>query len=279
MIYLILAVLGSILIPVVIRYSKGKVNDVFGMYFCNYVVCVVTGLIWMGEFKPFSYGNDMKPVFIIGFITGILYLASLAYYDKCIDKAGLVLTSIFKKVSMIIPIIIAVVIFKNELKITHITGISLSIFAIVLINYNKKSFSKIDYLGILILNLLFSGLADSMKNVFNELCAPSLINYFTLFSFMIAALCTAIMMLVKKNKIGKYEILYGAAFGVPNYFTANFLTTALTKMNPVIAYPAFFMLSMIGTTMAGVILFKEKLDTKKIIAIIIVIIAMIILNI
>lgn len=279
MIYLILAVLGSVLIPVVIRYSKKYVKDVYGMYFCNYVVCVITGLFWMGEFKPLSYGENIKPVFIVGIITGVLYLASLAYYDMCIEKAGLVLTSIFKKVSMIIPVMVAVVVFMNEFKVAQLIGILLSIFAIVLINYSKKSFSKIEYLGILIINLLFSGFADSMKNIFNEVCDSSLTNFFTLFSFLIAALCTLLMILVKKNKIGKYEVLYGAAFGIPNYFTANFLTIALTKIDPVIAYPAFFMLSMIGMTLSGVILFKEKLDIKKTVAIILVIVAMIILNI
>lgn len=278
MVYLILSVLGSVLIPIVIRYSKGKVTNVFSMYLCNYVVCILTGLVWMGEFKPFSYGEAMRPVFILGLITGVLYLASLSYYDLCIEKAGLVLTSIFKKVAMIVPIIVAVVVFKNPLKITQIIGILLSIFAIVLINYNKNSFSKIDCLGILIINLLLGGFADAMKNVFTEICGSSLTNYYILYTFSIAAVCTIIMMIIKKNKIGKYELLYGAAFGIPNYFSANFLTIALTKINPVIAYPAFFMLSMIGMTMSGVLLFKEKLNIKKVIAIIIVIIAMLFIS-
>lgn len=279
MVYLVLAVFGSVVIPIIMRFSKDKVTNEFGMYFCNYTVCIITGLVWMGEFKPLSYGESMKPVFVLGLITGVLYLFSLIYYDLCIKKAGLVLTSIFKKAAMIVPIIVAVVVFKNELKITQAVGILLSIFAIILINYEKKSFSKIDFLGILIINMLLGGFADSMKNVFNELCDQSLANYYVLYTFIIANICSIVMMIIKKNKIGKYELIYGAAFGVPNYFSAIFLTLALTKINPVIAYPAFFMLSMIGMTLSGVILFKEKLDLKKIIAILIVIVAMLILSI
>lgn len=278
MVYLLLSSLGSIIIPFVIRLSKDKAESNYGLYFCNYFMCLCLALLFNGEFKPLSYGKDMTPVLIIGAFTGLFYLLSLYYFDLCIQKSGIVITTIFKKTQLIVPILISIVVFNHSIKINQFIGIALSILSIIIMNYQKGSLTKIDNLGVLLIAVITGGMSDSFKDIFNEVCNTSLSNYFVIFLFAFALLSTAIAMIFIKSKISKYEILYGFALGIPNYLSAQAMTMALAHVNPVIAFPIYYMLTMIGTALVGILFFKEKIDLKKAIAMIIVIIAMIIIN-
>lgn len=242
-------------------------------------MCLCLALAFNGEFKPLSYGKDMLPVLIVGAFTGVFYLVSLYYFDVCIQKCGIVVTTIFKKTQLIVPILVSVVIFKHSMKFNQFIGIALSLLAIIIMNYQKGSLSKINNLGVLLIGVITGGMSDSFKNIFNELCNPALSNYFVIFLFAFALISTGIAMLFIKSKISKYEMLYGFALGIPNFLSAQALTMALSRVNPVIAFPINYMLTMVGTALVGILFFKEKVDLKKIIAMIIVIIAMIIINI
>lgn len=266
------------MIPIAVKLSKGKTESSYGLYFCNYFMCLCLALIFNGEFKPLNYENDMIPVLIVGAFTGVFYLLSLYYFDVCIQKSGIVVTTIFKKTQLIVPILISVLIFKHSMNINQLLGIVLSLFAILVMNYQKGSLSKIDNLGILLIAVITGGMSDSCKNIFNEVCNPALSNYYVIFLFAFALISTGVAMLFIKSKIGKYEILYGFALGIPNYLSAKTMTLALAYVNPVIAFPIYYMLTMIITALISILLFKEEIDLRKVIAMIIVIIAMIIIN-
>lgn len=267
------------MIPFVIKLSKGKAESNYGLYFCNYFMCLCLALVFNGEFKPLNYGNDMTPVLIVGAFTGIFYLLSLYYFDVCIQKSGIVVTTIFKKTQLIVPILISVFIFKHSMNTNQLIGIVLSLLAILVMNYQKGSLSKIDNLGLLLIAVITGGMSDSFKNIFNEVCNTSLSDYYVIFLFAFALISTGIAMLLIKSKIGKCEILYGFALGIPNYLSAKTMTLALAYVNPVIAFPIYYMLTMIITALVSILFFKEKIDIKKAIAIVIVIVAMIIINI
>lgn len=266
------------MIPFVIKLSKGKAESNYGLYFCNYFMCLCLALIFKGESKLLDYGNDMFPVLVVGALTGIFYLLSLYFFDVCIQKSGIVVTTIFKKTQLIVPILISVFVFKHSMNTNQLIGIVLSLLAILVMNYQKGSLSKIDNLGVLLVAVVTGGMSDSFKNIFNEVCNVSLSYYYVIFLFAFALISTGVAMLFIKSKIGKYEILYGFALGVPNYLSARALTLALAYVDPVIAFPIYYMLTMIITALVSILIFKEKIDFKKATAMVIVIVAMIIIN-
>ena len=261
------------------RFAKDKVTSEYGMYIVNYLVCVLLSLFFMEDIVLYPNVDGAKSTLIIGAISGLLYLLALYYYDVSVGKTGVVLTSIFKKSGIIFPVLIVVVIFGEKITVNQIIGIVLSLCAIVLVNYQKNSFKKVEHIEVLLLCMCIGGITDSTNNLFYKLGNPKLKDQYFFYTFLFAALCTLVMMVITKKGVGKHELLYGTILGIPNYLSTRFLTMALFSVPAVITYPAFFMLSMVGITLAGVILFKEKIDIKKIVAIAVVIVAMILLNI
>ena len=84
---------------------------------------------------------------------------------------------------------------------------------------------------------------------------------------------------MKKEKIGKNEVLYGLLIGIPNFFSAKFLLKALGSLPAVITYPTFSIGTIVAVSLAGVICFKEKVGKRQKIAMGIIFVALILLNI
>ena len=84
----------------------------------------------------------------------------------------------------------------------------------------------------------------------------------------------------KKEKPGIKELCWGAALGLPNYFSARFILGALGQGIPaVIVYPTFSVATMVVLTIAGVVFFRERLSRREWIGLAMILAALIFLNI
>ncbi|MBR5502370.1 MAG: EamA family transporter, partial [Oscillospiraceae bacterium] len=75
------------------------------------------------------------------------------------------------------------------------------------------------------------------------------------------------------------DLLFGVIIGVPNFFSSRFLLLSLSSVPAVIAYPTFSVAAMLIVTMAGVVLFGEKLTRQQWLALGGILLALILLNI
>ena len=62
----------------------------------------------------------------------------------------------------------------------------------------------------------------------------------------------------KQQRIGRAELLFGLAIGIPNFFSAKFLLAALNTLPAVIVYPTYSVATMLAVTLAGALFFREK---------------------
>ena len=98
-------------------------------------------------------------------------------------------------------------------------------------------------------------------------------------SYSLAALLTALVMaLLKKQKIRLADIGSGLLIGIPNYFSARFLLLSLGKIPAVIAYPVYSSGTIMITSMAGLLIFNEKLNFHKKLALVLILSALVLLN-
>ena len=98
MLYLILAVLSSMLVSVVMRLSQQKCQSRLTVLAMNYVMCSVTALLFMnrslipqGEGSGFALG--------LGVVNGVLYLGSFMLLQYNVRINGVVLPSTFMKLA------------------------------------------------------------------------------------------------------------------------------------------------------------------------------------
>ena len=86
-------------------------------------------------------------------------------------------------------------------------------------------------------------------------------------------------MILKKERPGKNELLYGALIGIPNFFSSRFLLGALGQIPAVVVYPTFSVATILLVTLTGVAAFKERLTAKQWIGLGVILVALVLLNI
>lgn len=278
MINLILAIASSALISILMRYGDDKIENNMGMFIVNYLVCALLSKAFMGGTPLIVTADGIGLAVGLGIVSGIMYLLNFVLLKQNIQKNGVVLSSIFMKLGVIIPTIMAILIFHEKSKLTQIIGVILALAAIVMIHFEKEDMNKARFKYLLVILLLASGFTDSLANVYDKLGNSDLKDHYLLFTFAAAAICAGILWVKQKEKMCRWDVIFGICIGVPNYFSARFLLGALHQIPAVIVYPVYSVLTIVTIIFAGVLIFGEKLSRKKVIAILMIFAALVLLN-
>ena len=190
------------------------------------------------------------------------------------------------KLGVLIPTIMAIVVFGEVPSVLQIVGIAIAIVAIIIINFEKEPHGS-NSIGeskngnkkiLLLVLLLLGGLGDSMSNIFEKLGPDSGKDGFLLLTFFTAFVITIAIVSLGKKKLCKADILFGLLVGVPNYFSARFLLASLGSLEAVIVYPTYSVGTMVVVTIVGVIAFHEKISKQKGLALGLIAVAIALLN-
>lgn len=278
MLYLILAILSSAAISVLMRLSNRKVSGGAGMLAVNYIMCLVMSAVFAGVDQLFPRTASLGQTLSLGAINGLLYLMSFAMLQVSIQKNGVVLSTIFMKLGLLVPLVLAVVVFREKPEVQQVVGFLLALVAILVINYEKTG-QKSQSAGFLVLLLLLGGGGDTMSKIFEEIGDGALADQFLLYTFASAMILCLILVLAKKEKMGRWEWLFGLLIGVPNFFSARFLLKSLSYIPATVAYPTFSVATLLVVTLAGVVLFGERLKKKQWVGLGMILGALVLLNI
>ena len=126
--------------------------------------------------------------------------------------------------------------------------------------------------------LLIGGMGDGMSKVYEVYGNPGLQNIFLFFTFLAALLLCLVLVRSKAERIGIKELGYGAALGIPNFFSSLFLLKSLDTVAAVIAFPTFSVAVILVVAVAGVLAFRERLSRRQIVGGILICIALALLN-
>lgn len=279
MIYLILAILCSAGVSIFMRASEKYCQGHYGILLMNYVVCMLAGLILTGRGLTQTDGKGMPVTIVFGVVTGLLYCGSFILLQWNVRKNGVILSSTFMKLGVIVPAVLAVVWFGERPGWNQGLGFILAITAILMIHLEKGKIrtEKAYTIGLLLL-LLGGGLGDSMAKFYDVYGNPGLGSFFLMLSFLVSGIISGILVFRGGEKITKYEVLFGVLIGIPNYFSARFLLWALADIPAVITYPTYSIAAMALIGAAGVLMFREKLTKRQWGAYLLVILAVGLLN-
>lgn len=277
MLNLLLAIASSALVSITMRLSEGKTKNTMAMLMVNYIMCSLLSGIYAGSLLPEADGLPFAAGLSI--VNGVLYLAGFVLLQYNIRRNGVVLSSTFIKLGLLVSMVVSVVFFGERPGAMQWLGFALALCAIVLMNF-RPGHEKAGSAWFLILLLLAGGGGDAMSKVFEQLGNPALSDHFLLGTFFVAFLLCALMILSgKSGKPGKQEIFFGLLIGIPNFFSAKFLLGALGDIAAVIVYPVYSVATILTVTLAGVALFREKLEKRQWIALGIILLALVLLNV
>ena len=278
MLYLILAIASSALVSIIMRLSDRKVTGNIAMLTVNYLMCFLVSAGYAG-FDLFPSSEGLPSALLMGSVNGLLYLGGFVLLQINVRRNGVVLSSTFMKLGLLVSIAVSVVFFHEVPDLLQVIGFCLAVAAIILINFRKESGGEAGFKAGLILMLLAGGMGDAMAKIFEELGDPALEPQFLIYTFLVALiLCTALM-LSKKQKPGKWEVLFGLLIGVPNFFSAKFLLGALEHISAVIVYPVYSVATILVVSLTGVLAFRERLEKRQWIGMGLILVALVLLNV
>jgi drug/metabolite transporter (DMT)-like permease len=298
MIYLVLSILFTVCLFVVFKlYALYNVNT-FQAIVINYWVCVVTGMWFMSNPVQLWEVHISMPWVRVALFLGLLFIFTFNLMAITTQRLGVTIATVAGKMSLIIPVLASLLVFKSSAKsfdIAGYIGLLFALVAILLTSVKKKEKPATDEaiplkltpvmillpLGV----FLFSGLIDTSINYVNfSLLQPDQSEVFPIVIFAMAAfagtMTMAIRGIVYKEKFQWRSIPAGVILGVPNYFSIYFLVMALTAFNNdgAFLYPVINIGVIITSAIVAVFLFKERLTVINKVGVGLAILAIILLS-
>ena len=243
-------------------FDKIRVNNLIAITF-NYFIAgtlALSSYLIENSFIELKTNTNLNLV-IIALIIGTLFVITFNLYAYSAQKIGITLSTISNKMSMIIPILIGIILFNEEVTLFKILGIFIALGAIVFSSKEDKKSKKLSQKNIIILLLLFvgQGLADGLLNwgQRNILNSQNMNLFFTL---------TFLLKIKTSNlRMDKKSIFWGIILGIPNYLTLLYFIKSLK--NELFSSYQVFPIVNIGVivicTILSVILFQEKVSIFK----------------
>ena len=278
MLYLMAAIGCSALISVLMRLSTDKTKGSVSMLAVNYLMCLALAAAYAGRWDTSGGCAGLVAAAGMGALNGVLYLLGFVLLQRSVKNNGVVLSSIFMKLGLLVPIMVSICLFGELPALWQAAGFVLAVAAIVLINVGTGTSEGKWNIGLLVL-LLASGAADTMSKMFEELGNTRWSEQFLLVTFATALVLCVGLTAGKRERPGKWEILFGLLIGIPNYFSARFLLRALERMAAVVVYPTYNVATILIVTVAGLCLFRERLSKRQWFALAVILAALILLNI
>ena len=289
MIYLLLTILANVAIFMAFRsFSKFGVNT-FPAIITNYFICVITGSLYVGPQKVIDSVSPDQPWFLSAIFLGIVFVSTFYLMAKTTQLRGVAAATVASKMSLAIPVIFSLFIFKigtGSLDTWNYFGIVMAFVAIILVTKKKsdhptKEAQSLNFYVLPFAVFLLGGVIDTSLNYINHKWLNEESGaIFTIIVFGIAFVIGLGIILAGKIKFRTKDILAGMALGIPNYFSIYLQLKALSAFenNGALLYPSLNIGIIIGSTLAAILFFKEHLSRLNKIGISIAIAAILLLS-
>jgi drug/metabolite transporter (DMT)-like permease len=250
-------------------FGRWKVNT-FNAIVINYTVCLLLGSFLDPDASfPFSPKIIQTPWFKYDIILGLLFISGFNLTAVAIQKAGITLTTMMQRMSLITTVSFTVLVFHERFGWFAFCGLLSALMAIIAINQTGTSISLQKpgkYTPLLFLVLLLSSAIEIILFFMEK---SGLVGEhqmaFTTHGFGCAAIIGWIMMgwlwIKRNNTIARNDIFAGILLGIPNYFSIYLILVMLNQgWKGSIMYPMLNVSVLLLSTIIAVIAFREKLN-------------------
>ncbi|WP_319590207.1 EamA family transporter [uncultured Draconibacterium sp.] len=281
MIYLILCILSSSMIYVIFRVAKNYNCKLQSLITINYLAASLLGILL---FQPFA--NDDYPVTLphwtpFAVILGILFIAMFYLIGYSSQKAGITVTTLANKLSLVFPVAFSLIYFNEELSTIKAIGIVSAIIAVGLTVY-KKEITRTNLIYIVLPLFLFlgSGVIDSLvKYVQAVKISDSETSLYTILVFAVAFICGIVVTIVTKTyrqRLNPATLIFGTLLGVVNFGSLYFIIKALNNsgLESSLVFALNNMAIVAFTAILGTLLFKERLNKINFVGVVLALISL-----
>lgn len=269
---LILCVVLNALIGVIFKLFNKYNIQVFQAIVFNYLTCVITAGVVTGKF-PIPHDLFSKEWFPYAVGLGVVFIVTFNLMALTVRHFGVMVATVFQKMSLIAPALIAILVYTEPSGWLKWTGIVLALLSIVLLSYQKnvthKSASENYILLLPILTFLLSCVIDSSLYLLqlHEVVLEGDPEFVA--TLFLTAGCTGLLFLLWKimrnqASINRSNIFAGILLGIPNFFSIYLLILVLEQgWGGSVVFPVNNVGVLVLSGLFGILLFRERPDKYK----------------
>jgi len=269
MIHLIFSILSSASILIIFKTLERLKIDVFQVIIINYAVAFFLGLLLnRGQGNFAGFGFSQAPWIYLSLVIGVCLILMFFVIGMSTQKAGISVTSISSKISVIIPMVFSIYYTDETLNPAKTAGMVLALFSLFCIVLKKqgRGFDK-RHVHLPVILFVGMGVLDSIvKFVQHEYLSTIDSAGFTGASFFFAFISGLVFCLFKQAPVRlffqKKVFAAGILLGISNFGSIFFLINALNSniFDSSILF-GINSISIVGISVfSGCVLFKEKLS-------------------
>ncbi|THD68060.1 DMT family transporter [Robertkochia marina] len=286
MIYLFLSVLVSSSLFVIFKlFNKYQVNT-FNAIVINYLVASITGLLLYPS--PWNIAQVTGSAWFPGTVfLGFMFIFIFMVMARTAQEIGLSVASVAGKMSLVIPVIFGIAVYGESMNIIKSAGIILALAAVYLVSLKADEPNRLNRNKWFLPAILFagSGIIDTtLKYLESKYVAQEAFPLYSSSIFAIAALAGSTVLIYRlstgKLSFRPKDILGGIFLGIPNYFSIYFILKALKQdaMESSVVFSVNNVAIVLLTTIFGIVLFREKLQPKNWIGVVLAMISILLIT-
>ncbi|MCC6252595.1 MAG: EamA/RhaT family transporter [Bacteroidia bacterium] len=288
MIYIILCILINAGLILVFKLFPKYNIDNFQAIVANYFVAAFLGF-QIAEQKFDIQTMAQQAWFIYALFLGLLFVSIFYLISITTIVWGVSVATVANKMSIVIPVSLAVYLFNESLSFIQILGILLAMISVVLVSKKRDDAAiKIDkkwYYFLPVILFIGCGAIDALIGYLQKIfVGTDYSNEFILSTaFMFAAISGgvvfAFLLILKKIKWHTKSIITGILLGIPNFFSMYFIMKSLESnvLNASTFFPVNNMSIVVVATVVSVWAYKEKLSRLNIAGVILSIAAIVLI--
>jgi drug/metabolite transporter (DMT)-like permease len=280
--YIVLSICCSLIVSIMLKLAKRYHVDVYQAIVWNYSMAILLSWFFL---KPHLSNFNSAEVLNYSLL-GLLLPGIFVVLGISIKLSGIVRTDVAQRMSLLIPLVAAFLLFDEKFNTLRFIGIALGFVGIICtIPWHKKVGKQtvapnswiwllIVFAGFGIIDVLFKQIVKNTPKAYN----PALFIVFVLaFIFSFAGLVFQVA--TKKMRFSWPHILIGWGLGIVNFGNILFFMKALKVMatHPTTVYTAMDIGVMVAGALTGLIVFREKLSLLNKAGLVVAIIAVIII--
>ena len=259
MISLILTILLTVVLFICFKeFSKRNINTHQAITF-NYLTASLLAFIFYE--KSISFIEIINSSWIFPTIAlGLFFIIMFNVMAKTTQRLGISIASMASKISLIIPVIGAILLQENNISYTNGLGILIAIIAIYLAFKKKHNSNQSIYIAIIL--FFGTGILDMFLDYIqhNLLENNNQSSQFIIVVFFIAFIVGLIKIILSKEKIKSRNIIAGIFLGIPNYLSIYYVLISLEKLGGVIVFPILNISVVLLSTILSFFVYKEYLN-------------------
>ncbi len=273
MIFLLIALLFSLSIMVSFKlFPRFGIHNIQALT-SNYLVCAILGFITLRETPTFSAFSESSMI-VTALFSGFFMFVVFNIFALSAEKAGVAITAVSSKMSVIIPVILGSLLFGETFMPLKIAGVILVMLSFYLV-FKKKGGYAVKKNLIILPALLFlgNGTNDSILKYaqFTHITDDSGYVRFLTLAFGISFICGSLVLVFRtirnKETIRLKNILAGVWLGICNWISTLYFLKGLGTMDVSVFIPLFNAGLVSLAALTGLLVFREELSRVNIIGI------------